>query len=85
MLSIVPSYKEQFSRLCRSCLFVCTVCIVFYTLTIVYHLFLNSMQLSLVFFLMNAIVNAIKLCGIMQVLEIIIGLSFIVTMYVYTA
>ena len=37
---------------------------------------------------MNAIVNAIKLGGInriMQVLEIIKGLSFIVTMYVYTA
>ena len=34
---------------------------------------------------MNAIVNAIKLGGIMQVLKIIIGLSFIVTMYVYTA
>ena len=34
---------------------------------------------------MNAIVNAIKLCGILQVLEIIKGLSFIVTMYVYTA
>ena len=36
---------------------------------------------------MNAIVNAIKLGGIMQVglLEIIKGLSFIVKMYVYTA
>ena len=31
---------------------------------------------------MNAIVNAIKLGGIMQVLEIIKRLSFIVTMYV---
>ena len=32
---------------------------------------------------MNAIVNAIKLCGIMQALEIIKGLLFIVTMYVH--
>ena len=34
---------------------------------------------------MNAKVNAFKLGGIMQVLEMIKGLSFIVTMYVYMA
>ena len=85
MLSIVPSYIEQFLRLCEvvSITDVCMYVAIFYT-----RLFITlfkSMQLSLVFFLMNAIVNAIKLCGIMQVLEIIKGLSFIVTMYVYTA
>ena len=36
-------------------------------------------------FLLDELVNAIKLGGIMQVLEIIKGLSFIVTMFVYMA
>ena len=64
MLSIVPSYKEQFLRLCRSCLLVCLYSLHTYDcLSFVF----KSMYLSLVFFLMNAIVNAIKLGGIMQV------------------
>ena len=83
ILSIVPSYKEQFLCLCRSRLLVCSY--VYSTHLRLFIFFFKSMKLSLVFFLMNAIFNAIKLCGIMQVLEIIKRLSFIATMYVYTA
>ena len=39
MLSIVPSYKEQFLRLCRSCWFVCTYVYVVNTLMTVYLFF----------------------------------------------